>query len=100
MERAAETAETRTAGTANAPSALPMVAASHEPHGSHGHPTLDVPVRPRAELAAILPLVAVAVLLVSPEIDVATGPPVPHAALPRPDPDAAPPPRTRAPPLR
>lgn len=92
--------EVRTAGTAKAPPALPMVAASDEPDGSHDHPTLDRPVRPRVELAAILPLITVAVLLDLPEIDVATGTPVPHAALARPDPDAAPPPRTRAPPLR
>jgi len=76
------------------------VASHDERDGSHGHPTLDLPVRPRVELAVILPLVAVAALIATPEIEVAGGTPVPHAALPRPDPDAAPPPRTRAPPLR
>ena len=75
--------------------------ASHDgPDGSHGHPTLDVPVRPRVELAVILPLLAFAALIATPETEVAHGTPVPHAARPRPDPDAAPPPRTRAPPLR
>ena len=76
------------------------VAAHDEPDGSHGHATLDLPVRPRVELAVILPLIAVATLIASPETEVAGGTPVPHAALPRHDPDAAPPPRTRAPPLR
>lgn len=71
-----------------------------EPDGSHGHPSLDLPVRPRVELAVILPLLAVAALIATPEIEVAGGTPVPHSARPRPDPDAAPPPRTRAPPLR
>ena len=71
-----------------------------EPGGSHGHPTLDLPVRPRVELAVVLPLLAVAALIATPETAVAGGTPVPHAALPRPDPDAAPLPRTRAPPLR
>ena len=85
------------AGTA----VVSQVTASHDdPDGSHGHPTLDLPVRPRVELAVILPLLAVATLIATPETDVASGTPVPHAALPRPDPDAAPPPRTRAPPLR
>lgn len=76
------------------------VASHDEPDGSHGHPTLDLPVRPRVELAVVLPLLAVAALIATPETAVAGGTPVPHAALPRPDPDAAPPPRTRAPPLR
>ena len=77
----------------------PAVASHDEPDGSHGHPTLDLPVRPRIELAVILPLLAVAALSTTPESEVVCGTPVPHAALPRPDPDAAPPPRTRAPPL-
>lgn len=77
-----------------------MLASHDAPDGSHGHPTLDLPVRPRVEFAVILPLLAVATLIASPESEVAGGTPVPHAALPRPDPDAAPPPRTRAPPLR
>lgn len=76
------------------------VVSNDAPDGSHGHPTLDLPVRPRVEIAVILPLMAVATLIASPETEVASGTPVPHAALPRPDPDAAPPPRTRAPPLR
>ena len=97
---AADAVEVRTAVAVKAAPALRTVAPSHEPDGSHGHPTLDLPVRPRVELAAILPLMAVALVLALPEIDVATGTPVPHAALARPDPDAAAPPRTRAPPLR
>lgn len=76
------------------------LASADESDGSHVHPTLDLPVRPRVELAAVLPLMVVATLLAMPAIDVTTGAPVPHAALARPDPDAAPPPRTRAPPLR
>ena len=75
--------------------------ASHdESDGSHGHPTLDLPVRPRVELAAVLPLLVVATLIAVPEAEVAGSTLVPHAALARPDPDAAPAPRTRAPPLR
>lgn len=77
----------------------PAVASPNELDGSHGHPTLDLPVRPRVELAAILPLVAVGTLIASPDTEVAGGRPVPHASLPRPDPDTAAPPRTRAPPF-
>ena len=98
-EAVAATVETerRVAGVS---SVGPTVVSQDEPDRSHGHPTLDLPVRPRVELAALLPLLAVATLIASPELAVVGGTPVPHAALARPDPDAAPPPRTRAPPLR
>lgn len=82
------------------PPGIRTVAPHGEPDPSHGHSTLDLPVRTRVEMAIILPLLAAATTIAPPETEVASAPPVPHAALPRPDPDAEPPPRTRAPPLR
>lgn len=67
---------------------------------AHGHATLDSPVRPRGDVAVTLPFVAPATpmaLLATRALGHAT---VPHAALARPQPDAVPPPRTRAPPRR
>lgn len=63
----------------------------------HGHATLDAPVRPRAELADSLPFLAPCAIGFHTTHAVGR-PPVPHAALARPQPDAVPPPRTRAPP--
>lgn len=96
----ADAVEVRSAVAVETLPAPRTMAPNHEPEGPHGHLTLDLPVRPRVELAAILPLVAVATLLALPVVDVDTGTPVPQAALARPGPDAAAPPRTRAPPLR
>lgn len=70
------------------------------PLGSHDHPTVDASIRPRVLMADAAPVPAPPVVLAINRIADESPPPLPHAALARPDPDATPPPRTRAPPLR
>lgn len=71
-----------------------------QPDRSHDHPTLDLPVRPRVDLTIELPLIPAILLVATAEIQFVSDVPLPHAALPRPDPGTSPPPSTRAPPLR
>ncbi len=83
----------------------PELSSRHDGHatavpGSHGHPVLDFPFRPRTELPLAVAVTAAATVLLSAELRVPAATPVPHEALPRADPGAEPLPRPRAPPLR
>jgi hypothetical protein len=75
-------------------------ASESAPAGSHDHPTVDASIRPRVAMADAAPVPAPPVVLAINRIADESSPPLPHAALARPDPDATSPPRTRAPPLR
>lgn len=67
---------------------------------THGHPTLDLPLRPRVDVVPAAVVTAPTAEVSAPEVRVPAAMPVPHAALPRADPDATPHPRLRAPPVR